>query len=361
VSGREITGPVVSLRLLEVNVPNEALDQFPGLLDEHDLLHCWISGPGDPGGLVRILLDSADTEAVSDVLVGRFGQQEGFRLALIKVEATVPAAPEPEPEPEPKAGDGQEDRDKKSPRRGLRRVSREELYTDIGQASRLSPVFIMMVVLSTIVAAVGLMRGDLAIVIGAMVIAPLLGPNIGLSLAAALGDRELALGALRAAGAGALVAAALAIVIGALAQIDPAVPAIAARTQPSVGDIALALASGAAGALAFTSGVPSVVVGVMVAVALLPPLVVAGLLVGAGLWQPALGALTLVLTNVTCVNLSAMGTFYLLDVRPRSWWEADRARRATRRAALAWVLLLLLLTALIYWGKFDIALPELPS
>ena len=103
---------------------------------------------------------------------------------------------------------------------------------------------------------------------------------------------------------------------------------------------------GAAGALAFTAGVPAVVVGVMVAVALLPPLAVAGMLAGAG--EPgAVGALTLCLTNVTCINLSAMATFYLQGVRPRTWWEAGRARRATVRAVVAWALLLAALAVLI--------------
>jgi uncharacterized membrane protein len=109
----------------------------------------------------------------------------------------------------------------------------------------------------------------------------------------------------------------------------------------------LALAAGSAGALAFTSGVPSVVVGVMVAVALLPPLVVAGLLAGAGHWMPAAGALVLLLTNVTCVNLAGVVTFLLQKVRPRTWWEADRARSSTRLAVAVWILMLAVLLALI--------------
>jgi uncharacterized membrane protein len=133
-------------------------------------------------------------------------------------------------------------------------------------------------------------------------------------------------------------------------HIDPTVPEVAARTRPDIGDVVLALAAGAAGSLAFTTGVPAVVVGVMVAVALLPPLVVAGLLVGAGHWGPATRAFVLLLTNVTCVNLAAVATFFLQKVNPRTWWEADRAKRSTRLAVTVWILMLGLLVTLILFG-----------
>src|SRR5665811_313348 len=115
-----------------------------------------------------------------------------------------------------------------------------------------------------------------------MVIAPLLGPNIALSLASTLGDLHLAKRSLKAVGVGVATAAVLSVLLGVALRVDPSAPQLAARTQAGLGDIALALAAGAAGSLAFTSGVSAVVVGVMVAVALLPPLVVAGLLAGAG-------------------------------------------------------------------------------
>lgn len=333
----------MSLRLLQVNLPISELDHFPDLVEGQDVLHCAAYPATDEQGMVQLVLDSSDTESVSDLLVKHFGTSSMFRITLLPVEATLPAPPEPEQNPEPKPG---------SQRKGMRRVSREELYEDLSRASKFNTLFVLMVALSTVVAAVGLVRDDVAIIIGAMVIAPLLGPNVGLSLAAALGDRVLAGQALKSIALGVSIASSLSIAMGVFSSFDPSVAAIASRTQPSPGDIALALSAGTAGALAFTSGVPAVVVGVMVAVALLPPLVVAGLLTGAGYYHAALGALTICLTNVTCVNLSAMGTFYALNVRPRTWWEADRARRATFRAAFAWILMLGLLLATILWGPF---------
>jgi uncharacterized hydrophobic protein (TIGR00341 family) len=335
----------VSLRLIEVTVPTEKLEGLSSILGEMPVVHTWTADLGGSVGLVRLLLDAQHTEELSDALVREFGVENGFRLVSIPVEATLPAVEPPPVEPAPDEA--------VQPVFGARRISREELYQDLADASRLTPVFLVTVALSTVVAAVGLIRGDVAIVIGAMVIAPLLGPNMALALAATLGDPDLARRSLRAIGAGVAAAAALSFVLGAVLTIDPSAPEVAARTTPDVADIVLALAAGAAGSLAFTTGVPAVVVGVMVAVALLPPLVVAGLLAGAGHTRLATGALTLVLANVTCVNLAAVATFLFQKVRPRTWWEAERARKATRLAVTTWVVMLLILLGLILSGRVE--------
>ena len=132
---------------------------------------------------------------------------------------------------------------------------------------------------------------------------------------------------------------------------DPFGSEIVTRTHVSLGDIVLALASGAAGALAFTSGLPSALIGVMVAVALLPPLVTCGLLLGAGHGAMATGAMLLFITNLICINLSGVATFLLHGIRPLTWWEADRAKRATRNAIVIWVLLLSALVFLILFTR----------
>jgi uncharacterized membrane protein len=116
----------------------------------------------------------------------------------------------------------------------------------------------------------------------------------------------------------------------------------------SYADFVLALASGAAGALSFTSGVPGSLIGVMVAVALLPPLMVFGLLLGDGQFQSSLNALLLLMTNVVCVNISGVAMFLYQGVRPNSWWEAKRAKRQTRIAIAVWMVLLAILSILIH-------------
>lgn len=176
-----------------------------------------------------------------------------------------------------------------------------------------------------------------------------------LGLACTLGDGGLARRSLRAIAIGLLIAAALSLLLGAVVGVDPEAPEIVSRTDVGFTSIVVALAAGAAGSLAFTSGVPAVVVWVMVAVALLPPLVVAGLLAGSGHGRLALGALILLVVNVTCVNLAAVATFLLQKVRPRTWWEVERAMRATVIAVTTWVLMLFLLVGLIVLRRLGVA------
>lgn len=333
----------MALRLVEIVLPEERTKQVQESLKEHAVLGLWYERLSEGQGLVRVLLSTEDTEAVLDLLEKQFSMVEGFRIMLLPVEASIPRPEAPEETP-PAQGASQLDQDSETK---IDRISREELYADIVDTTKLSRVYVVMVVLSSIVAAIGLLHSSVAVIIGAMVIAPLLGPNVALSLATTLGDITLARSALKANVVGVLTAFVLSVCLGFVATVNPEIPEIASRTKVGLGDIVLALASGSAGALAFTSGLSATLIGVMVAVALLPPLVTVGLLVGSGHFPMALGAVLLLLTNLICVNLAGVTTFLVQGIRPITWWEADRAKKATRIAIVLWVLLLSALVVVI--------------
>jgi len=179
-------------------------------------------------------LDAEETEAVLDRLEERYAGKEGNRVLILAVEATLPRD-EPEPADTPEQGAPEE----KSPER----ISREELYEDIKDAAQCTRVYLAMVVLSTIVAAVGLYYDSVAIIIGAMVIAPLLGPNMALSLGTALGDLLLLRHAILTALAGIATTMVLSVIIGVLLQVNPASPEVASRSGIGLGDIVVALAT----------------------------------------------------------------------------------------------------------------------
>jgi len=84
-----------------------------------------------------------------------------------------------------------------------------------------------------------------------------------------------------------------------------------------------------------------------VAVALLPPLVTIGLLLGSGHMALATGALSLFLMNLICVNLAGVTTFLAQGIRPATWWEKDHAVKATRIALVLWAVLLTTLAGLV--------------
>jgi uncharacterized hydrophobic protein (TIGR00341 family) len=180
-----------------------------------------------------------------------------------------------------------------------------------------------------------------------MVIAPLFGPNMALAVGTSLGDMRLISRALKALTLGLGVALGISAVVGLFLPVDSEVPSLVARTHVSYADIILALAAGAAGAFAFTAGQARALTGVMVAVALLPPVAAFGLLVAEGRMSAAGGAVLLAAVNIICINLAGVAAFLLQGVRPRTWWEAERAKRASRRAAGIWLLLLVILVVIL--------------
>jgi len=122
---------------------------------------------------------------------------------------------------------------------------------------------------------------------------------------------------------------------------------IMARTDVGLASVALALASGAAAVLSLTTGLSTTLVGVMVAVALLPPTAVLGMLLGSGRWELAASAALLLAVNVVCVLLAAKVVLLLRGVKPRSWLERNKAKQSMTLYIGLWAGLLALLIAAI--------------
>jgi uncharacterized hydrophobic protein (TIGR00341 family) len=338
----------MALRLLEIVLPEDTEKDIDEILEEFQVVQVWLEKGQDKRIFVKLLVAAEKTEYVLDALEKRFSTREAFRVVLLPVEAALPRFEESEPEPSHQATQTSSD---EAVQTQVGRISREELYHDIQDVTQFSRVYLIMVILSSLVAAIGVMRDNVAIIIGAMVIAPLLGPNVALSLATTLGDEKLARTALKTAVVGTLIALTISVCLGVVVPFDTTIHEVTSRTEVGLGDVVLALASGTAGALSFTAGLSTALIGVMVAVALLPPMVVFGLLIGAGEVTMAMGALLLSMTNIICVNLSGVATFLAQGVKPLSWWEAADARKATRKAMMIWGLLLVLLILLVLFSQ----------
>jgi uncharacterized hydrophobic protein (TIGR00341 family) len=333
----------MALRLIEMACPEQKREEVDELVGQFEPLGVWHDQLLDRQMLVMILVPAEKAEAVLDRLESTYGHQKGFRVLLLEVQAAVPR---PAPSQAEQAAARQ-------PKFGPAHISRQELDAQFSASGQLNGTFLAMIVLSSVVAAIGMWRNNVAVIIGAMVIAPLLGPNIALAFATTLGNVGLGLRALKTALAGIGAALLVAVLLGLLLPLEGGPEQLASgselllRTHASLADIALALAAGAAGALAFTTGIHTPLVGVMVAVALLPPRVASGLSAGMGRWTMALGAFLLFLTNLICINLAGVATFLGHGIRPRTWWEADKARKASRGALIVWLLSLAALAAVI--------------
>ena len=185
--------------------------------------------------------------------------------------------------------------------------------------------------LSTVVAAIGLNLDQVAVVIGAMVIAPLLGPLMGLALGIALGARSMISASLLSALAGFGVAILASGVMALVLPVNMDSSLLQYSKPVTVAVLVLALASGAAAALAVCrTRNPPRWWGVMVAAAVLPPVAAGGLLLSAGEWQQSGRAFFIVVANVLCIALAAQAVFIVKGIRPRRWHNVKKAEH--RRA-----------------------------
>jgi uncharacterized hydrophobic protein (TIGR00341 family) len=168
------------------------------------------------------------------------------------------------------------------------------------------------------------------------------------SLGASLGEKALVIESLKAISTGIFIAITLSIGIGLLWNGSFDSFELTSRTDVAYSSTAIALASGAAASLSLISGTSTVLVGVMVAVALMPPAVAIGLMLSINENQQALGAALLLAVNIVCLNLSAKLVFLFRGIKPRTWLEAHKARQSRILYIALWIILLLILTIGIY-------------
>ena len=281
----------------------------------------------------QILLEDGQGQTLIDTFQTIFGEDDGWRAVLIDVEATWPHI----------------EVDEAAPPKDKGIAMREALFEQVSKDSRFDIDFTVLTVLSAVVAAIGLNGDSVAVVIAAMVIAPLLGPILGFSLGSALGSTKLMVKAARTAGLGLGIGFVTVLVLALIFPVNLQSEELIARTIIAPEIVALALASGAAAALSMTGGLSSALVGVMVAVALLPPSAASAMYLGAGEYTEAGAAAILVALNVVCALLSAQVVFAWKGVRPRRWLAQKAVERNQRTSYLVSCLLLVALFAIGYW------------
>lgn len=339
----------MALRLIKILPPDNYRD-IENLVNEEDILDFWIDTSESGRTVINLLADVEMTEKILGELETRFSGSDKYRIVLLPISATLPSQKSEEEESGDEDEDGEKDESgEEEDDQRVSRISREELYEEIKKVVDFSWVYLVLIALSCVVAANGLIRNNSAMVIGAMVIAPILGPNVGLALATTLGDKALLKRSVKSIAYGFTLGISLSFLMGLSIDFNPDVFEISSRTVVSYADIALGLAAGVAGCLSFTRGISAAVIGVMVAVALLPPMVATGLLLGSGRFELAFGAGLLTLTYIICVNLAGVVTFLLQGIKPQSFRERREGEELSRYAIFIWVSMLIILSVIIYF------------
>jgi uncharacterized hydrophobic protein (TIGR00271 family) len=216
-----------------------------------------------------------------------------------------------------------------------------EVYKQVRRGARPDVDFFVMIGLSAVIATFGLLQDSGAVIIGAMLVAPLFTPILAFSLAVVRGDIHLLRLALESTLKGVALAIGLAALLTGISPLRVITGEIAARTQPNLFDLAVALASGAAGAYAVArKDVAASLPGVAIAAALVPPLGVVGIGMAMGNPSTGWGGLLLFSTNLIAITLAGSILLLLLGFRPTP--RAERAARLRMGLVVSLVLLVLI-------------------
>ncbi|WP_338621857.1 TIGR00341 family protein [Agarivorans sp. OAG1] len=193
----------------------------------------------------------------------------------------------------------------------------KDLYQLLRDNATTSPAFLTLMVLSTLLATIGLYASSAPVIIGAMILAPLMAPIISLSMALTRQDPSLMTASLGTLFTGLCVALGFAASASFIIPMEVITPEISARLSPNLLDLGVAIISGIAGAYAHARiDAAKSLAGVAIAVALVPPLAVTGIGLGWLNIGVASGAFLLFLTNLAGIVFSAALTFLALGFAP---------------------------------------------
>ncbi|MBI1340129.1 DUF389 domain-containing protein [bacterium] len=190
-------------------------------------------------------------------------------------------------------------------------IDHTKVIVEVEAEGALTGRYIFMVVMSCAIAVLGLLLSSPAVVIGAMLISPLMGPIMLLGFSACMVDFNAMKSALYSLTIGVLAALAISILIVALSPLREATPEILARTRPNFFDLLVAIFSGLAGGYSVIHRKGATIVGVAIATALMPPLAVVGFGIATGSVGIAGGAFFLFMTNLLAIALSVTGLAWL--------------------------------------------------
>lgn len=191
----------------------------------------------------------------------------------------------------------------------------EATFVDVRDPARRYTSFIWLLVLSSVIATGGIAAGSSAVIIGAMLIAPLMSPMLGTTLAIVTGRPKDAVRTFAMTAAGVLVSITVAIGVAAIIPVgvDTATNAeVLARTSPRLVDLVIALAAGATASLAaIREDIPDAVPGVAIAASIVPPLCVIGVSIFEGDLDAALGAWLLFVANYFAIQVMGLAVFLI--------------------------------------------------
>lgn len=195
----------------------------------------------------------------------------------------------------------------------------DAVYQEAYEGRQFDLVYFSMMIFACLIALMGLLLNSPAVIIGAMLISPLMGPILACGLALTTAEWSLGKKAVRNLALSVVEVVVIAVIATHLSPLREATPEIVARTNPNLMDLLIAFFSGLAGTVALASRKTAFTIlpGVAIATAVMPPLATVGYGIGTRQWTIASGAFMLFFTNFTAIVLSASLVFLLIGLRPQ--------------------------------------------
>ena len=216
----------------------------------------------------------------------------------------------------------------------------DEVIEDIKRGVTFRGTNLWILICAIFIASIGLNMNSAAVVIGAMLISPLMGPIIGIGLGIGIFDLQLIRRALMNLAVAAIISVITSTVYFLITPLDDAQTEILARTTPTLWDVLIALFGGFAGIIASSRQDKSnAIPGVAIATALMPPLCTAGYGIATGQWSFFIGAFYLFSINCVFITVSTVVIVKYLRYRPKQYVDAQMERRVK-----IWIALLVIAT-----------------
>lgn len=323
--GRRILDRILSHAL------DEAASRAKRLVRVHDSTHVGIREAAESSAVGLIIMGTSKLGAIGQRLRGTIGQRllksnDVFTVAFVRAAIPIRGRVQRQVEAWLQTTVPQLERD-----------ARIGLFERVQSNSAWDFDFLALIALSTVIASAGLIENSAAVIIGAMLVAPLMTPLLGMGLSMVQGNPRLLQLASRTVFLGFLTSLAIGFLSGlCVPRFQLATPEMVARDWPLLLDLLIAFAAGLAGA--YTSSRPSLIAalpGVAIAAALVPPIATAGLALSIGDFDLAGGAMLLFLVNAVAIVLATTFALWAVGIR-----DVTEGSRTTRRVAASFIALL---------------------
>jgi uncharacterized hydrophobic protein (TIGR00341 family) len=233
--------------------------------------------------------------------------------------------------------------EKREEYRKIKEKEKEDLnvYQMLSESARPSIEYYILTILSCIIATTGLIQGSTAVIIGAMIVAPLMTPILAFSLSVIWGDLQLMKTSLQSIIKGTFWAIVISAIIAYAVPLSGFNYEILSRTKPSLFDILVAIASGLVGAYGTANKkISNSLVGIAIAVALMPPLCTVGIGIGTFNRAVTTGALILYIINLVSISLAGAVVFWVMKIHPIRADQDEVKKRALYQIVLSLAILI---------------------